>query len=115
MATPVRNITPPVQLKIKKIAVLTDFSKTAEMALRYAATFARTYRAGLILAHAYLPPYFVYTAPEAAMTYQALDNVRQGLQARMMNETEAMYLKGLKCDTLLREGSPLDLMEDVKY
>jgi nucleotide-binding universal stress UspA family protein len=114
MATPVRNITPPVRLKIEKIAVLTDFSKTAEMALRYAATFARTYRATLMLAHAYLPPYFAYAAPEAALTYQALDDIRQSLQARMISETEAMYLKGLKCDTLLREGSPTDLMEDLK-
>ncbi len=114
MATPVRNITPPVQLKIEKIAVLTDFSKNAEMALRFAATFARTYRASIMLAHAYFPPYFVYAAPEAALTYQALDEIRQSLQARMISETEAMYLKGLKCDTLLREGSPAGLMQDLK-
>jgi nucleotide-binding universal stress UspA family protein len=114
MATPLRNIPPPVHLKIEKIAVLTDFSKNAEMALRFAATFARTYKASLMLAHAYLPPYFVYAAPEAALTYQALDDIRQSLKARIISETEAMYLKGLKCDTLLREGSPAGLMEDLK-
>lgn len=40
MAT-VSQITPRTLLKIKRIAVLTDFSKNADLALRYAAAFAR--------------------------------------------------------------------------
>ena len=39
-----RQITAPIDVRIKKIAVLTDFSESADVALHYAATIARGYQ-----------------------------------------------------------------------
>lgn len=55
MAT-VLEVTPHTEMKIKKITVLSDFSKNADIALRFAARVARAYKANIVLAHAHMPP-----------------------------------------------------------
>lgn len=112
MAT-VSQITARTLLKIKKIAVLTDFSENAELALRYAAAFARGYKASLVLAHAYVPPYYAFAAPEANLVYQAFHDLSEDLSGRLKAETSAAYLQGLRCTTLLREGAPKDLLDEL--
>jgi nucleotide-binding universal stress UspA family protein len=101
-------------LKIKSIAVLTDFSQNADTALQYAAVFARVHGATLVLAHAYLPPTCAYAAPEAALVYQAFDARREDLENRLLEETEAVYLRDIKCTALVRMGGPRDLLEDLQ-
>jgi len=102
-----------VDLKFNKIAVLTDFSKNSDDALQYAAAFARDNGADLILAHAYIPPACACAAPEFALAYQAFEAFRGSLESRLLSETEADYLRDVKCTILLREGEAADLMEDL--
>lgn len=100
-------------LKFNNIAVLTDFSSNADTALRYAAALARVYGAKLRLAHAYLPPTSAYAAPEAALAIKTFEDRREDLENRLLAQTEAAFLKGIKCATMLRIGAPVDLPEDL--
>jgi len=100
-------------LKIKNIAVLTDFSQNATNALQCAAVFARMHGANLVLAHAYLPPSCAYAAPEAALVFEAFDACRQNLENRLLKQTEAAYLRGIKCTALVGVGGAKDLLEDL--
>lgn len=100
-------------LKLKTIAVLTDLSETANTALKYAATIAQVYRASLVSAHAYHLPTCAYAAPDAALVYQAFDEVRADLENRLLEQTDATYLRDLKCSVLLRQGEPRELLEDL--
>ncbi len=108
------QISPLSQVKIETIAVLTDFSSGAEMALRCAVEFARAYHAGLVLAHAY-NPISAFVTPEAALAYQPLDDMRQAMQDRLLGQTEASFLQGVNCTTLLSMGEALNLLEDLKH
>lgn len=108
------QVTPASGLKIKKIAVLTDFSKGADTALRYAAVFARAYQAGIVLAHAYIPPGAAFAAPEISLAYQAMEDLRLSLEKRLQNKTEAAFLQDIKCSTMLRVGGSKDLLEDLE-
>ena len=101
------------RLKIEKVAVLVDFSKTADTALRFAAALAREHKAGIVLAHAYLPPSSALSAPRIELTYEALDHWREGLRLSLLKQTEAIYLRDIHCTILLREGSPSDLLRDL--
>ena len=101
-------------LQVKKIAVLTDFSQNAGNCLRFAAAIARGYKAGIILAHAYMPASCAYAAPEAAMVFQTLGAERQGFKSRLLDEAGAPFLRGIPCAVLLIEGAPKDLLEKVK-
>jgi nucleotide-binding universal stress UspA family protein len=101
-------------LKIRNIAVLTDFSSNADTAIRCAAVFARVHGANPVLAHAYLPPSCAYSAPEAALVYQAFDARREDLENRLLKQTEAVYLRDIKCTALVRMGGPRDLLEDLR-
>jgi nucleotide-binding universal stress UspA family protein len=107
------QIAPDVDLKFKKIAVLTDFSRNSDNALHYGAAFARENGACLTLAHAYIPPTCACAAPEIALAYQAFEAFRDSLESRLLGQTEAEYLRDVKCTILLREGDAADLMEDL--
>ena len=100
--------------KIKKIAVLTDFSKNADTALRFAAAFARGYKADIVLAHAYMPPSCAYSAPKVKLVYQTLDASRKRWADQLLSKTEATYLKDIKCSALLHEGLPNELLERAR-
>jgi len=105
---------PYIQLKIKKVAVLTDFSQNAETALRFAAAFARGYKAEIVLAHAYIPPSCAYAAPEVRLVHQTLDASRQRLGDRLLTQTEATYLRDIKCTAVLHEGTPKELLDELR-
>lgn len=100
-------------LKLKKIAVLTDFLETANTALKYAAIIARDYQASLVLAHAYHLPTCAYAAPHAALMYKAFGEFRADLENRLLEETDATYLRDLKCSVLLHQGEPKELLEEL--
>jgi len=102
------------ELKIAKIAVLTDFSPAADTALRYAATVARSCGAGIVLAHAYLPPACAYAAPEAALVFDAFDSYREHLENRLRRATQEPWLKDIRCSVALCQGGPSDLLEELK-
>ena len=99
--------------KIKKIAVLTDFSKNADTALQFAASFARGYKADIVLVHAYMPPSCAYSAPKVKLVYQTLDASRKRWADQLLSKTEATYLKDIKCTALLHEGLPNELLKEL--
>lgn len=101
------------RLRMKKIAVLTDFSRGTDTALRYAAVFARTYGAGVVVAHAYILPTAAFAAPEVSLTYEAMEYQRQSLENRLRKQTETASLRDINCTTLLRAGACKDLLEDL--
>jgi len=101
-------------VQIERIAVLSDFSQNAETALRFAATIARGYKASIALAHAYLPPSSAFAAPEVKLVYQALDTRRRDLENQLLAATEADFLRDINCVVILREGSPTELLEELK-
>lgn len=108
------QVTPRTQLKVQKIAVLTDFSQNADSAVRYAAAFARGCKASVVLAHAYIPPYAAFAAPEAALAYQSFKDLRDSLNSRLLSQAEAIYFRDIKCTTLLAEGTPRELLRDLE-
>ena len=107
-------VTPRTDLKIGKIAVLTDFSAPADAALRYAATMARSCGARIALAHAYLPPGAASSAPEMAMVFEALESCRQSFQAKLLDTGRQPWLKDIQCTTILCEGGPADVLKELK-
>lgn len=111
--TTAQQLASHTDLKIKKIAVLTDFSQNANIAMRYAGALARVHEASLVLAHAYLPPSCAYAAPEQALVYQDFEDSLQNLENRLLEQTDAAYLQNIPCSVLLRVGAPSDLLEDL--
>lgn len=113
MATVSRIASQP-QIRINKIGVLTDFSRGSTRALRYAAALARAYNAGITLAHAYIPPYFAYATPDVSLTYQAMEDLRKGLEKDLMDQAKSAFLHDIKCSTLLSVGGPKDVLENLR-
>jgi nucleotide-binding universal stress UspA family protein len=91
--------------KIKKIAVLTDFSQNADTALRFAAAFARGYGADIVLGHAYVPGSCAYAAPKVKLVYQSLDTSRKRWPDQLLSKIEAAYLSDIKCTAVLHQGT----------
>jgi len=100
--------------KIRKIAVLTDFSQNSDTALRFAATFARGYGADIVLAHAYIPSSCAYSAPEVKLVYQTLDASRKRWSDQLLSKTDASYLRDIKCTAVLHEGLPTELLNELQ-
>jgi nucleotide-binding universal stress UspA family protein len=111
--TTAHRIATLTESKIAKIAVLTDFSPAANTALRYAATLARSYGAGIVLAHAYLPPSCACYAPETTLVFETLDSCRENLKDRLINLTHEPWLKDIRCTISLCLGGPADLLEEL--
>ncbi|XBH11740.1 universal stress protein [Edaphobacter paludis] len=81
--------------------------------MRYAAVFARTYGAGIVLAHAYIPPTSAFADPEISLACEAMEDLRHRLENRLLKETQAAFLHDIKCTTLLRVGGSKDLLDDL--
>jgi len=107
-------VAPHTPLKLKKIAVLTDFSPFAEAALRWAAAMARGYGAEIVLAHAYLPPACACAAPEAALAIETFEACRENLEDRLVNKAREPWLNGIHCSTALCQGGTADLLQDLQ-
>jgi nucleotide-binding universal stress UspA family protein len=99
--------------KIKKIAVLTDFSQNADTALRFAAAFARGYGADIVLGHAYLPASCAYAAPKVKLVYQSLDASRKRWADQLFSKIEAAHLSDIKCTAVLHQGTPKELLKEL--
>jgi nucleotide-binding universal stress UspA family protein len=100
--------------KIRKVAVLTDFSENAEHALRFAARIARRVRANIVLAHADIPPTYIFAAPEVKLVYDALAHWRERLRHSLLNLTNASYLQDIGCTIWVHEGSARELLKDLR-
>jgi nucleotide-binding universal stress UspA family protein len=103
------------QLKIHKIAVLTDFSPNARTALRFAAAIARRYGASVLLAHAYMQSSCAFAAPDGALVFKALEDERHRLQTQLINETRSAFLQSVKCTVHVHMGIPKDLLKELGH
>ena len=100
--------------KIRKIAVLTDFSQNADTALRFAAAFARGQGADIVLAHAYLPASCAYAAPDVKLVYQSLDASRKRWADQLLSKIGAAHLSDITCTAVLHQGTPKELLEELR-
>ena len=100
--------------KLKKVAVLTDFSENAAAALCFAARIAREFKANIVLAHADIPPSCIFAAPEVKLVDEALAHWREHLRASLLRQTKAIYLQDIECTVLLHQGTPKQLLEDLR-
>ncbi|WP_446742221.1 universal stress protein [Silvibacterium acidisoli] len=98
-------------VRFQKIAVLTDFSECAGTALRYAAILARSYEAQICLAHAYVPTFAAFAAPDVSLVYKALDDLRDSLEKRLREQARSAFLAGVKCSIAVSVGGTDDLMK----
>ena len=71
-------------------------------------------KASLVLAHAYVPPYYAFAAPEANLVYRAFHDLSEDLSARLKAKASAACLQDLRCTTLLREGTASDLLDELR-
>jgi nucleotide-binding universal stress UspA family protein len=101
-------------LKLRRIAVLTDFSQNAASALRCAAAIARKYRGNILLAHAYMPQPCAYAAPKPALVFQTLNAERQNLKNQLLAELRTNKLEGIESSVFLTEGAPVDLIRKLQ-
>jgi nucleotide-binding universal stress UspA family protein len=108
-----QQVIPHTWPKIRKIAVLTDFSQNADTALRFAAAFARGYAADIVLAHAYLPPSCAYVAPDVKLVYQSLDASRKRWADKLLSKIEVTHLSDIKCAAVLHQGTPKELLKEL--
>ena len=108
------QVNPQTRPKIKKVAVFTDFSENAAVALRFAARIAREFKANIVLAHADIPPSCIFSAPEVKLVDEALAHWRERLRGSLLNQTKAAYLQDIECTVLLHEGTPRALLEALR-
>ncbi len=107
-------VAPHTEPKIRKVAVLTDFSENAENGLRFAARIARRAGANIVLAHADTPPPCIFAAPEVKLIYGALAHWRERLGLSLLNLTNSSYLQDIRCTVLLHEGSTNELLRELR-
>lgn len=96
------------QLRISKILVPTDFSQCAIAGETYAALWAKTFGARLLLLHAVLPPAPVLNGRVGASL--PADNLTVIANARLDMEasTKLDLMEGVKCETEVRMGYAVD-------
>lgn len=91
-------------LTIRNILVATDFTETSNRALDYAIEVARRFDAAVTLMHAYEIPVFGF--PDGAMiaTVDVASRIATAAQQALLDAAEARKARGVRIDTLLREG-----------
>lgn len=92
-----------VQIELKDLLYLTDFSEPSEAALPFAATIASRYGARIHALHVVLPVPYLFTAPETiadsiAAEEEAVEDDMQRLDSR---------LDGLPHETIIKRGPSL--------
>ena len=97
---------------IEKILCATDFSETAELALRYAASLARLHHAELILAHAVeATPMDPYPMPMALPENDG--SVTALAFERLQDRAKGLAGSGLSIETCLETGPPGPLLVEM--
>ncbi|MCX6356511.1 MAG: universal stress protein [Candidatus Aureabacteria bacterium] len=94
-----------MKIKIRKILCPTDFSDFSLYALKYAISFAETYRAELYLLHVvdlflHDPAYFAPYVPDRSI----FAGYEQDAKKRLAEIAEKHVPKGVPTETILREG-----------
>ena len=116
IAAPTRELNRRSKVKLDKIAVLTDLSQSAENGLRHAAGLARAYSSELLLMQAYpavMPP-FANPGKMVSSDPEQLEANKRLLERKMNTALEALFLKGLRTQALLRHGTINQVMESAR-
>ena len=107
-------------MKVQKILVPIDFSKTSHHALACAHSFAETFRAGLFILHVEDLPELNPLNPSVETlvpSYSALEEVikvrHEGSRAKMGQWLEEMRREGVDTSMVFQSGSPCERIIDV--
>jgi nucleotide-binding universal stress UspA family protein len=97
------NVSTGVQIEIKNLLYLTDFSEPSEAALPFATAIARKYGARLHALHVVLPMPYLFTAPETiADSIAAEEEIAEADMLRLDSR-----LNGLPHETIIERGPGL--------
>jgi nucleotide-binding universal stress UspA family protein len=97
------NVSTGVQIEIKNLLYLTDFSEPSEAALPFATAIARKYGARLHALHVVLPMPYFFTAPETiADSIAAEEEIAEADMQRLDSR-----LNGLPHETIIERGPEL--------
>ncbi len=89
-----------VQISLKNILFLTDFSGPSDAALPFAAAIARGYEATVYALHVLMPAPYVYTTPE--LTAAAIEAEEESAKTEMRRVESALV--GLLHETIVEQG-----------
>lgn len=99
---------------MKNILCPTDFTKSSENALLYAADLARIYKSKIILMHAYETP-VIYTDVTVATVQIDFEDLKAGALAKLKKFYSKMQpeIKDVPCELVLQQGLPSSRISEI--
>lgn len=97
---------------MKTILAPTDFSKTADNAVLYAARLAKAMHARLVLVHAYHVPVQVSEIPFTTISEVQLKKANASALAKVEKRVQSR-VSGVKTECIVRNGFAVDVIKDV--
>ncbi len=99
---------------LKTIVAATDFSKSADGAIDWAAELAAAHRAKLVVVHAFLPPVPAVAAPEfVPLPPGAIEADRERARRELDERVAKLAARGLEATGEVHAGMPADVLVDV--
>ncbi len=99
-------------IEVRRILVPLDFSSHTEPILEWAAHLAEEHDSSLILLHAYHLPLEFQQLEGAYLPPDFWANVKDEAQKSLQRHAETLRQKGLKVETLVREGYAATVIEE---
>jgi nucleotide-binding universal stress UspA family protein len=92
------------RLNIRRILVPTDFSEISDRGVKYAADFARSLGAELILFHAVEPILMAGDLLGTVAAAQALDQMERSARENLLRSAARLKQRGIRCRAVLANG-----------
>jgi nucleotide-binding universal stress UspA family protein len=99
-------------IDIRTILVPIDFSPNAEAVLEWAAHLAEEHESPLVLLHAYHLPVDFQQLEGAYLPPDFWTQVKNDAAGNLERHAEALRARGLRVETVLREGYPASVIEE---
>ncbi|MCL4686191.1 universal stress protein [Myxococcota bacterium] len=99
-------------IDIRTILVPIDFSPNAEAVLEWAAHLAEEHACPLVLLHAYHLPVDFQQLEGAYLPPDFWTQVKSDAAANLERHAELLRARGLRVETILREGYPASVIEE---
>lgn len=99
-------------IDIRTILVPIDFSPNAEAVLEWAAHLAQEHECPLVLLHAYHLPVDFQQLEGAYLPPDFWTQVKNDAAANLERHAEPLRARGLRVETVLREGYPASVIEE---
>ncbi|GBD25324.1 Putative universal stress protein [bacterium HR30] len=103
-------------MQLKKVLVPVDFSKDSLRAAEYARSFSKPFDAQLLLLHVIEPIYYASPADMYAASPNLallIEEQRKAAQAHLQQLADKLSREGAKVQTLLKSGSPAQVIADT--